>query len=225
MPEKKRDLAGNRPHPRKGNLAGEVADRLRGDILRGEYPVGRPLRELELCRRLGVSRVPLREALHRLEGEGLVRIRPNRGAEVAHPSRAELLEIAEACRLIEGHLLALAAPLLTGEQLGQAEELVARMDGEQDVLTWRRLNWEFHAHLYGPAQRPLLVEWVGALRGRAELAMLILVADPGRRHALNQEHRRILEALRARRTDLALRTLVAHLEGGKEKILGLLPES
>lgn len=211
-------------HPRRGNLASEVAVLLRAAILRGEYQVGQPLRELELCRQLGVSRIPLREALHRLEGERVVTIRPNRGAEVALPSRSELLEIAEACRLLEGHLLALAAPALTVEILDGADGLITQMDVEDRVLEWRCLNWEFHAKLYGAAQRPFLIEWVGALRARAELAMTMLVADKERRLELNREHRRILESLRGRKKGLAVRRLQAHLEGGKEKVLSLLED-
>jgi DNA-binding GntR family transcriptional regulator len=203
-------------------LAAQTAERLRAAILAGQYSVGQPLRELELCKTLGVSRVPLREALHRLEGERIVTIRPNRGAEVTRLTEADLREIAEACRLIEGHLLRLAAPRLTLEILDEAEETLARLDKLDDPREWARVNWEFHASLYSAAERPLLVGLVGDLRARAELAMLILVANKKRRADLNREHRAILACLRARRASKAGALLDAHLQGGKEKVLKLL---
>ena len=108
--------------PRKGNLADRAATRLKDGILRGQYPMGEPLRELELCTALGISRIPLREALHRLEGEGLVEIRPNRGAVVARLTEAEIIEIAEICRLVEGNLLVHAVPGVGREALEKAVE-------------------------------------------------------------------------------------------------------
>src|SRR5262245_23723132 len=105
---KKRGTSKQGSRPRKGNLASQTAELLRSAILGGEYQPGQPLREREICERLGVSRVPLREALHKLAGEKLVQIRPNHGAEVARVSESEVLEITEACRLLEGHLLGLS---------------------------------------------------------------------------------------------------------------------
>jgi len=219
---KKRVSSKPRSRPRKGNLAAETAELLRAAILRGEFHPGQSLRELELCQRLNVSRIPLREALQKLAGERLVLIRPNRGAEVARVSEDELLEIAEACRLVEGHLLGLAAPHLAVRELEACGELLARLDEEDDTHAWTRLNWEFHLKLYGPAGRPFLLEWVGGLRARAELATLILVAEKGRRLELNREHRGIVEALRRRRQDEAVRLLQAHLSGAKDTVLRVL---
>ncbi|HEX6886078.1 MAG TPA: GntR family transcriptional regulator [Planctomycetota bacterium] len=219
---KKSGAAKPRSRPRKGNLAAETAEQLRAAILGGEFHPGQSLRELDLCRRLKVSRVPLREALQKLAGERLVVIRPNRGAEVARVSEVELLEIAEACRLLEGHLLALAAPSLAVRELDECGELLERLDEEDDTRAWTRLNWEFHLKLYGPAGRPFLLEWVGGLRARAELATLILVADKHRRLELNREHRGIVEALRRSRGAEAVRLLEAHLSGAKDTVLRVL---
>jgi len=207
---------------RKGNLAAVAADRLRGAILRGEYGMGRPLREHELCAALGVSRIPLREALHHLAGEGLVELRPNRGAVVAIPSKNELIEIAEVCRLLEEHLLRLAVPTTRPETLARAEACLEALDGLDDPLEWARTNWRFHTLLYETAGRPLIVELLTGLRGRAERAMLSLVKDPGRRAALNREHRAILELVRARRGAKAVAMLDAHLLWGKDEVLRLL---
>jgi DNA-binding GntR family transcriptional regulator len=203
-------------------MAAEIAARLRDQILSGGYPVGEPLNEVEIARSMGVSRVPLREALHRLEGERIVTIRPNRGAEVTRLTGHELQEIAEGCRMLEGHCLRLSAPNLGLEALARTVEVLDELDRIDDPLLWSRKNWEFHAALYSAAQRPLLLELIGSLRARGEIAMLRLVAERSRRASLNQEHRRLVEHLRERRHEQAFELLDAHLQGGKEKALPLI---
>jgi DNA-binding GntR family transcriptional regulator len=208
--------------PRRGNLAVQVADQLRDAILRGDYAIGQPLRELELCRRFGVSRIPLREALHRLEGEGHVIIRPNRGASVAELAQSAVREIAEACRLLVAHVLRLAVPALRPEVLERAAACLDELDELDDPHEWSRVNWRFHTTLYSAADRPLLVELLGSLRARVERAMLILVAEKKRRAVLNLEHRAILACARAGSAAKAARLLDAHLKGGRDEVLRLI---
>jgi len=209
---------------RPGNLVGEVAARLREGIRSGAFPAGHALREAELAKDLGTSRVPVREALHRLEGEGLVEIRPNHGASVVSISERELVEIAEVCRLLEGHLLRRAIPALTGEDLAAAGELLDELESVQDLAEWSRVNWRFHTRLYRAAERPLAVEILTGLRARAESAMQLLIATPERRATLNREHRAILASVRARRVKEALGLLDAHLGRSKDVILDLVDE-
>ena len=209
--------------PRRGNLAAAAAARLRTAIVRGEYAAQEPLREIELSRRLGISRIPLREALHRLVGEGLVELRPNRSAVVASMTEAEIGQIAEVCRLIETHLIRTAMPDLDASLLAKAAALVERMDETDDVVDWFHLNWAFHSTLYVPAERPLLVELVASLRARADRYIYILAKDRKRRDLLNQEHRRILAACKKRQAERAARLLDDHLEGGKVVVARLLP--
>lgn len=208
--------------PRSGNLATEAADRLRQEILSGAHADGQPLRELELCRAFGISRIPLREALRRLEAEGLVSIRPNRGAIVAGISMADVAEIGETCRLLECHVLRAALPALTGEVLDRAEACLDELDGIDDPSTWARANWRFHTLLYAVAGRPLQLEILNGLRARAERAMLVLVDERKRRQLLNKEHRQILASLRKGRGEHAAELLDAHLRGGKDSALRLI---
>lgn len=203
-------------------MAALAADRLRHAILQGEFAIGQPLREVELCATLGVSRIPVREALHQLAGEGLVEIRPNRGASVSRPSAAELLEIAEVCRMLEAHLLRLAVPSLQPDALSRAEACLAEMDELDDPMEWARRNWTFHILLYEAADRPLTIELLTGLRARAERAMLILVSDKERRTVLNREHRAILACVRERQAAKAASMLDAHLLGGKNEALRLI---
>src|SRR5262245_56037476 len=203
-------------------MAALAAERLKAAILRGEYAIGQQLREHDLCQVLGVSRIPVREALHQLVGMGLVEIRPNRGAFVASPSKDELREIAEVCRILESHLLRLAVPSLKPDRLARAEAFLETLDLIDDPLEWARVNWRFHTLLYEAAERPLILEILTALRARAERAMLILVSDRERRAVLNREHRAILSCVRAKRPAKAADMLDAHLLGGRDEVLRLL---
>ncbi|MDN3359625.1 GntR family transcriptional regulator [Actinomadura sp. DC4] len=124
---------------------------IRSGIVSGEFARGDRLREAELAERIGVSRTPIREALRRLDSEGLVDFVPNRGASVTAWSERELDDLYEARALLESYVAKLAAARITAEQLTALRELAAEMNvlaGEgpggpaADRLT--ELNGEFH---------------------------------------------------------------------------------
>src|SRR5438046_9746227 len=91
-----------------------IAESLRDEILRGEIPPGQPLRQEELAERFGVSRLPVRDALLRLEAQGLVHVYPNRGAFVISLTSNEVREVYEMMILLEGYILDRAVQRLTG---------------------------------------------------------------------------------------------------------------
>jgi DNA-binding GntR family transcriptional regulator len=205
-------------------MATLIAERLRTGILRGEYVTGQPLREVELCSILGASRIPVREALHRLAGEGLVELRPNRGAFVAAPSKSEVSEIGEICRMLETHLMTLSVPSIRPDALARAQACLDELDGIDDPLEWSHVNSRFHLNLYESADRPLTVEMLTSLRARADRATLLLVSDKEQRTLLNHEHRAILTAVHAGREVLASTLLGAHLRGGRDRVMRLIDE-
>src|SRR3982751_3291639 len=99
-----------------------IAESLRDEILRGEIPAGQPLRQEELAERFGVSRLPVRDALLRLEAQGLVHVFPNRGAFVISLSADDVREVYEMRVLLEGDMLERAVPRMReGEWRGGEE--------------------------------------------------------------------------------------------------------
>src|SRR4029077_4717901 len=94
-------------------LAGMTLEALRDRILRGEYPEGEPLRQDAIANELGVSRIPVREALRQLEAEGLVTFNPHRGAVVSTLSIDEIVELFEMRAESERDLLRRSIPLMT----------------------------------------------------------------------------------------------------------------
>src|SRR3954453_8371035 len=112
-------------------IASMTVEALRERILRGDYPEGEPLRQDALAEELGVSRIPVREALRQLEAEGLVTFSPHRGAVVSTLSLDEIEELFQLRADIECDLLQRAIPKMTAEQLDRATDV---LDEFQEAL-------------------------------------------------------------------------------------------
>src|SRR2546423_10742649 len=106
-----------------------VYDHLREEILAGGLEPGAELAEVALSEQLGVSRGPIREAIGRLASEGLVTVRPRRGAVVRSLSKEEFLELYQVREALEMMAVRLAVPKLAAEDIAELEELIAVMNG------------------------------------------------------------------------------------------------
>ena len=135
-------------------LAVNVYDALRAAILRGDYPFGAHLGEVELAKSLGTSRTPVREALRLLTADGLVTALPNKGVRVASWTGQDLNEIYELRALLEGYGARQAAPRIDLPMLDHLDELcdemqmASRPGPEQDLDLLSKLNTEFHRAIY-----------------------------------------------------------------------------
>jgi DNA-binding GntR family transcriptional regulator len=188
-----------------------IVSALREAIFSGEYQSGHALRQETLARKLGVSRIPIREALQQLEMEGLVSIDPNRGAFVTPVDAHEVEEITELRLLLEPHLLALAIPRMSNASLGLAEDLLLAGDREVDQGLLAILNWQFHRALYESADRPSTIALLESIHLKTERYMR-LVLNLMQHHERSQlEHRQILEACRNRDVANSVTLLQAHV--------------
>ncbi|MFB9991619.1 GntR family transcriptional regulator [Deinococcus oregonensis] len=189
-----------------------VADHLRAEINAGVYAGGQALPQEELAARFGISRQPVREALRRLEAEGLIVLQPHRGAVVTNPSRREAAEAYELRALLEPEALRRSAPHFTRAGLRRAAHLLDDLDEAADRLRWRELDNAFHSALYEGADRPRLLEWIGGLRAVVN-RYFDLHLTPQDYAARSQEgHREILAACQAGNTEKAVSALQAHLK-------------
>jgi len=109
---------------RRQTLTSMTADAIRERILRGRYPEGEPLRQDAIGVELGVSRIPVREALRQLEAEGLVTFNPHRGAVVSTLSLKQIRELFELRAEIEGDLIRRAVPYMKPEDHARADEIL-----------------------------------------------------------------------------------------------------
>ena len=197
---------------RASTVADGIAEVLRGEIQRGALALGAPIRQEEVAARFGVSRIPVREALGRLEAEGLVEVRPNRGALVAVLGAEGLREAYELRALVEGDLLARAVPGLTAAHLARAEALHAALGAAEDPDVQGDLNREFHRALLEAADRPQQRALVEQLRGVVERYEALQRALLRETAAFQEDHRRILDACRQGDPASARAALEEHLQ-------------
>ena len=200
---------------------------LRERILRGDFPDGEPLRQDALAEELGVSRIPVREALRQLEAEGLVTFSPHRGAIVSTLSLAEVEELFELRAEIECDLMRRAIPKMTKDDLARALELIedfqsAYRDG--DVARWGALNWHFHAALYAPANRNLTMGVLQKLHQHSDRYFRIfLVLSQGGARAV-EEHKAIASAVRKKDVKQACQLMHTHIMASGQSLLALLAQ-
>ena len=138
-------------------------DLIRTRILDGAYTPGYRLVLGTLAKELGVSTVPVREAVRRLEAEGLVEVVRNVGATVRGLDPVEYRWAVETLAVVEGAATGMAAPLLSADELAEARRLNAAMRtglDDLDPLRHSRLNQQFHRVLTAPCPNPLLRELV-----------------------------------------------------------------
>jgi DNA-binding GntR family transcriptional regulator len=204
-------------------VAGQVAERLRAEIVAGERPAGARLRQVEIAQRLGVSTTPVREALAMLQQEGLVRLHPQRGAVVFLPSVDDLREHYEIRAALEALAAAKAAATFDPARAGPLETLLDEMQDGPEAARYIALNQLFHTTLYGYCGRPKLVEMIAALRDASSSYLHIYrAADDFPAQRLDAEHREILAACVARDPQRAAEATRIHLHHTVEHVAARL---
>jgi DNA-binding GntR family transcriptional regulator len=198
-----------------------VYDYLRGEILDGRLEPGTELAEMALSEQLGVSRGPLREAIGRLAAEGLVTVRPRRGAVVRSLSEEEFLELYQVREALETMAVKLATPRLVADDLRQLADLNRDMDAygaQGDVERFFEANQAFHARflelsgngkLYAMHQQ--LIDQLGHYRMRS------LMLRGNLRRSVS-EHAAILRAAKRGDGDRAAELMAKHIRVPQQRL-------
>lgn len=207
---------------RRKTTSAQVVDLLRERILGGTLPEGTQLRQEKLAAELGVSRVPVREALHQLEAEGLVTLVSHKGAVVSGLSIDDLEETYEIRAQLESWLLEQAMPLLGEKDYARAEALVSQMESDPRDESWSELNWRFHATLYTPANRPRTLELVHKLYRNAYRHFPLPIRLTGGRERMNREHRLLVDLCRKGDVGGAREHLTTHILLGARTLISRL---
>ena len=200
------------------NSADAVAGALRGAIVRGELPGGVPLRQEELAARLGVSRLPVREALRQLHGEGLVTLSPNRGAVVVALSPDDVQEVYDIRIGLETMALQLAIRHLSPAILERAGAILDTIEREDGVGRWCELNWDFHMCLYAPANRPRMLKLIDMMHANVDRYLRIYLGLLRFQPRSQAEHRALLAACARYDSAEALGILTNHLAGARDAL-------
>lgn len=200
----------------------QATEALRERILRGVYADNTPLRQDALAAELGVSRIPIREALRQLEAEGLVVFNPHRGAVVSSLSVEEIDELFELRAQIESDLVRRAIVRTRTEHVSRAKEILKAYEAAfrtGEVGEWGKLNWEFHSTLYAPANRPFTMAIIQRLHQQSDRYMRMqLVLTHGESRAID-EHRAILASVAAQDVKEASSLMRQHiLNAGRQLV-------
>ena len=168
-----------------------VAIEIRAEILKGSLQAGSRLDQQVLAKRFGVSIIPVREGLKRLEAEGLVRMSPRRGAFVAQLTLQELTEISWIRERLEDLAIRLAAPHLSDPHLRELEDLnvkMARMASNVQPSVWSEVNREWHFKIYAAGDSELLVQMIAVLWDRTSLYREVLATSQGIARSAEVQH-------------------------------------
>lgn len=198
-----------------------VVDELRSRILSGQLAPGSALRQEALADELGVSRIPLREAMRLLSSEGLVDVYPHKGAYVSMLSKDEVREFFDLRLRLEPWLFHEAAMRTSIAELDRAERLVHKMD-DVGAAQWGALNWELHELLYSAAERPAAMSIVRALHEKSERYFRFQVVNAPIRQQAHEEHLALIALCRHRQADKAQTALEQHIADAAEQILAIV---
>ncbi len=184
---------------RPRSLRDQVYDRLRAAILSGEMPAGSPVIEADIALRLGASRTPVREALRRLETEGMLEPRGGRGTVVRELKRDEVTCIFEIREALESLAARRASRRMIERDYREIERLIERMRKHvDDVAEMERLDTAFHDRILAHADGIRLKRMLGDLRSDILPWRFVSLATLERRAATVDEHASMLAAMKAR---------------------------
>lgn len=188
---------------------------LRQAILRGELEPGERLMEIQLAERLGVSRTPIREAIRKLELEGLVLMIPRKGAEVAKISESNLRDVLEVRRSLEELAIDLACQRMTPEELEElkvTQEKFALAIKNGDAMQIAETDERYHEIIYDGTKNARLVQILNNLREQMYRYRLEYIKDEDKRQVLLIEHERILKAISLRHVQEAKQAIREHID-------------
>ena len=185
---------------------------LREEIVEGRFPPGRRMREIELATWLGISRTPTRQALSRLEIEGLVALRPRAGLVVSSLDAAAMEELYEMRGALEGTAASMAARHASARDVEALVQLVeAEVTLPEDATIRYRHNLAFHGAIYQAAHNRYLMKSLQALNDAIALLGPTTMGVAGRLADAHEEHRRIVAAIAAQDGDKAESEARAHV--------------
>lgn len=191
---------------------------VREEIVEGALPPGTPIDQEALAARLGLSTTPVREALRRLESEGLVISRPHRDTIVA-PLTMQQLEDTYTVRLVLDPLaIAIATRQATDEELQAIKELSDQATSDTDPVSQMYQNRNLHREMYRACGNTVLIQTLNVLWDSSDRYRLSTLQDDRTVHRAHVEHSEIAQAMVERRADDAAELMRRHVADSLERI-------
>lgn len=192
-----------------------VFNTLRQAILRGELKPGERLMEIQLANKLGVSRTPIREAIRKLELEGLVLMIPRKGAEVADITEKSLRDVLEVRRALEELSVQLACEKITQEEIGELEraaEEFKKILKSDDITEIAEADVRFHDVIYMATDNQKLILLLNNLREQMYRYRVEYLKNPKVHQKLIREHEEIIEHIKKREKEAAIEIVCKHID-------------
>lgn len=201
-------------------LRNVVADKMRSAILEGQYKPGEWLRQERIAQELGVSQMPVREAIKELTTEGLIEHVPYRGARVITFSIEDIIDLYEHRAFLEGRAAFFTAQSINGQELFELKRLQLSMeenDAPEAVLKYRELNRSFHQTIFTISKREYLIRTLNQMWAAFPTMLIANFAAtasqplPERDNTDSDEHQAIMSALEAGEPVLAEKAMRDHI--------------
>lgn len=202
-----------------------VFNTLRQAILKGEMEPGERLMEIQLAQKLGVSRTPIREAIRKLELEGLVIMIPRKGAEVAHITEKDMKDVLEVRSALEELAATLACRNVTPERLSElkaANKVFESAIVSKDVVAIVDADVAFHDIIYAMTENARLIQIINNLSEQMYRYRLEYVKDARTHSILISEHNDIIRQFSIRNVDEAKTVIRQHINNQEKGIIRLL---
>ncbi|MBI4607724.1 MAG: GntR family transcriptional regulator [Candidatus Rokubacteria bacterium] len=213
---------------KRTRLLDQAASVLREAILSGGIPSGNRLRQVQLAAQLGISRTPLREALMKLEQEGLIELLPGGGLRAAVLNLDEAVELYDIREVLDGLAARLAAQRIAEPGVRDLERHLARMEKclhRQDAHRWFVSHVAFHDAIFRASGNGRLQALSSVVRLSIQRFHPVLLTTPNRLAAAYREHREIFEAIRVHDPETSERVARAHIASAKEIVLKAISQA
>jgi DNA-binding GntR family transcriptional regulator len=216
------DLGPLQAFQERKSLGEHVFESLKHSIVRGKISPGEWLVESHIAETLGISRTPVREAIHKLEREGLIERQPRGGFTVLGFERDDIEETFGIRSVLEGYAARLAAVKHGAQEL---EDLESKIDEFQNALDRKKMNLlpkintEFHDLLYSLSKSPKLINMINALRDQIYRYRQMILKERQFASTSNQDHKKMLKYIRKRDAEGAERIVREHILRGQEMVL------
>ncbi|HPT86322.1 MAG TPA: GntR family transcriptional regulator [Bacillota bacterium] len=204
-----------------------VFESLREAIISGQLRPGERMMEIQLAEEMGVSRTPVREAIRKLELEGLVEMIPRKGAYVAGLSLRDIADVFEIRRALEGLAAELAADRITDEELERLERYLVIISEQIEAGNLEEVvqtDTDFHTLLYQASRNNRLSQIINNLREQIQRFRTTSLSYPGRMKAALEEHRKIVEAISSRDEEQARRIAQEHIENAENSLMSVIQQ-
>lgn len=204
-----------------------VFNTLRKAILRGDLSPNERLMEMQLANRLGVSRTPVREAIRKLELEGLVVMLPRRGAKVAQITVKSIKDVLEIRRVLEVLAVTKACKNITDEEIGRLKTSFKdfkEIVGSDDLTKVAECDVEFHEIIYNATNNPKLIGILHNLREQMYRYRVEYIKDKTSHQMLVKEHEEMLNAIINRDAKMAGKIAVKHIDNQEESVMNSISE-